>query len=161
MYSENLDACGFLWTEMQESLHFHIRMQYNPSWEITYLLFHGIFFQFKLNEWLWIAKQLKIALLTVTWRGWELCPKPLWRLPALAWHAVHIRQRGILLFTLLNILLSDTTEIWVCLQGSAMRWSPGCVNAADKARQKWQAWAGTKFTKPGDRLLAEPFTYHD
>ena len=23
------------------------------------------------------------------------------------------------------------------LQGSAKRWSPGCVNAAGKARQKW------------------------
>ena len=27
------------------------------------------------------------------------------------------------------------------------------MNAAGKARQKWP---GTKFTKPGDRLLAEP-----
>ena len=24
-----------------------------------------------------------------------------------------------------------------CVQGSAKRWSPGCVNAAGKLRQKW------------------------
>ena len=40
------------------------------------------------------------------------------------------------------------------VQGSAERWSPGCVKAAGKARQEWQAGAVTKFTKPGDRLLA-------
>ena len=34
----------------------------------------------------------------------------------------------------------------------------GCVNAAGKARQKWQATAEMKFTKPGARLLAEPCT---
>ena len=28
--------------------------------------------------------------------------------------------------------------------------------AAGKARQKWLARAGTKFTKPGDHLLAKP-----
>ena len=32
------------------------------------------------------------------------------------------------------------------------------MNAAGKARQKWQARAITKFTKPGNRLLAEPCT---
>ena len=32
---------------------------------------------------------------------------------------------------------------------------PGFVNASGKARQKWEATAGTKFTKPGVRLLAE------
>ena len=42
------------------------------------------------------------------------------------------------------------------IQGSAKRWAPGCVNAAGKARQKWQATAATKFTKPGDSLLAVP-----
>ena len=41
------------------------------------------------------------------------------------------------------------------IQGSAKRWTPGCVNAAGEARQKWQATAGTKVTKPGDRLSAE------
>ena len=41
------------------------------------------------------------------------------------------------------------------VQGSAERWSPGSVNAAGKATHKWTATAGTKFTKPGDRLLAE------
>ena len=40
------------------------------------------------------------------------------------------------------------------IQGSAKRWSPGCVNTAGKARQKWLARAETKFTKPGARLLA-------
>ena len=34
--------------------------------------------------------------------------------------------------------------------------SPGCVNAAGKARQKRKARAVTNFTKPGDRLLAKP-----
>ena len=43
----------------------------------------------------------------------------------------------------------------VATQGSAKRWTPGCVNAAGKARQKWQARAGTKFTKPGDGLSSE------
>ena len=42
------------------------------------------------------------------------------------------------------------------IQGSAKWWAPGCVNAAGKARQKWQARTGTKFTKPGARLLAVP-----
>ena len=42
------------------------------------------------------------------------------------------------------------------IQGSSKRWSPGCVNAAGNARQKWKATAGTKITKPGDRLSAEP-----
>ena len=36
------------------------------------------------------------------------------------------------------------------VQGKAKRWSPGCVNAADQARQK--------FTKPGVHLLAKPCT---
>ena len=36
--------------------------------------------------------------------------------------------------------------------------APGCVKAAGKARQEWQAGAVTKFTKPGDRLLAAPCT---
>ena len=47
-------------------------------------------------------------------------------------------------------------ELHLKVRGSAERWSPGCVNAAGRARQKWQATAGTNFTKPGDRLLAEP-----
>ena len=42
------------------------------------------------------------------------------------------------------------------VQGLAKRWSPGCVNAAGKARQKWEATAANKFTKPGHSLLAEP-----
>ena len=45
------------------------------------------------------------------------------------------------------------------MQGSAKRWAPGCVNAAGKARRKWQATAATIFTKLGDRFLAEPCTY--
>ena len=40
----------------------------------------------------------------------------------------------------------------------AKRKSPGCVNAAGKGRQKWYATAVTKYTKPGDHLLAEPFS---
>ena len=44
------------------------------------------------------------------------------------------------------------------IQGSAIRWSLGCMNAAGEARQKWQATAATKLTKPGDCLLAEPCT---
>ena len=43
----------------------------------------------------------------------------------------------------------------VRLQGSAKRCSPGYVNAAGKAGQKWQATAGTKFTKTEERLLAD------
>ena len=43
------------------------------------------------------------------------------------------------------------------LQGSAKRCSPGCMNAAGRARKKWQAKAGTKLTKPLDRHLAETF----
>ena len=35
------------------------------------------------------------------------------------------------------------------VQSSAKRWSPGCVNAAGKARQ-------TKFIKHGDCLIAKP-----
>ena len=59
--------------------------------------------------------------------------------------------------TAYNIALSaDKTGI---VQGSAKKWSPGCMNAAGKARQKWYAKAVTKFTKPGARLLAEPFTF--
>ena len=42
------------------------------------------------------------------------------------------------------------------IQGSVKRWSPGCLNAAGKARPKREARAVTNFTKPGDRLLAEP-----
>ena len=41
------------------------------------------------------------------------------------------------------------------VQGSAKRWSPGCVNAAGKARKKQKAKAVTNFTKPGDCLLTE------
>ena len=41
---------------------------------------------------------------------------------------------------------------------SAKRLWPGCMNAAGKLRQKWQATAGTKFTKPGWSLSAEPFS---
>ena len=44
------------------------------------------------------------------------------------------------------------------VQGSAKKQSPGCMNAACKARQKSWATAGTKCTKPGDRLLTEPCT---
>ena len=33
--------------------------------------------------------------------------------------------------------LADLGESFRQLQGSAKRWSPGCVNAAGKARQKW------------------------
>ena len=44
------------------------------------------------------------------------------------------------------------------VKGSAKRGSPGCVNAASKSREKWLATAAIKFTKPVDRLLAEPCT---
>ena len=44
------------------------------------------------------------------------------------------------------------------IQGWAKRWSPSCVNAASKARQKWEKRAAIKLTKPGDRLLAESCT---
>ena len=40
------------------------------------------------------------------------------------------------------------------VQSPAERWAPGCVNATGKAKQKWQATAAKKFTKPWDRLLA-------
>ena len=33
--------------------------------------------------------------------------------------------------------------------------APGCANAAGRGRQKWQAIAGTKFTKPGAPTLAD------
>ena len=33
---------------------------------------------------------------------------------------------------------------------------PGCKNVAGKFRQKSQAIAGTKFTKPGNGLIAKP-----
>ena len=46
-------------------------------------------------------------------------------------------------------------------KGSAKRWSPGCVNAACKVRQEWQVRAVTKFTKPGDCLLADPCIWTD
>ena len=42
----------------------------------------------------------------------------------------------------------------ITLQRPAKRWATGCVNAAAKARQKWKATAGTKFTKSWSRLLA-------
>ena len=42
------------------------------------------------------------------------------------------------------------------VQGSSIRRAPGCENAAGKLRQKWQATAGTKFTKPGACLILEP-----
>ena len=42
------------------------------------------------------------------------------------------------------------------LRGLANRLWPGCMNAAGKLRQKWDATEGTKFTKPGPSLLAEP-----
>ena len=43
--------------------------------------------------------------------------------------------------------------------GLTKKLSPGCMNAAGKAGPKWYAKAVTKFTKPGARLLAEPFTF--
>ena len=46
------------------------------------------------------------------------------------------------------------------LQGSAKRRASGCVNAAGMARQKWQASAATKFTKPGASHLAEPYNWY-
>ena len=42
------------------------------------------------------------------------------------------------------------------VQGSAKEWAPGYVNAADKLRQNCYATAGTKFTKPGQILIAKP-----
>ena len=44
----------------------------------------------------------------------------------------------------------STTLFWSMhsLQGLAKMWSPGCVNAAGKARQTWKATAATEFTKP-------------
>ena len=44
------------------------------------------------------------------------------------------------------------------VQSSAERWSPGCVNAAGKAWQKWWATEVTKFNKSCDLLLAWPCT---
>ena len=35
--------------------------------------------------------------------------------------------------------------------------APGYENAAGKLSQKWQATAGPKFTKPGARLILEPW----
>ena len=43
------------------------------------------------------------------------------------------------------------------VQGSAKRWSPGCVNDAVKARQKWKARALTRFTKPGNQCSLPSF----
>ena len=54
------------------------------------------------------------------------------------------------------VAASAQFAIKIYIQSSAERWLPGCVNAAGKARQKRYARAVTKFTKPGDRLLAEP-----
>ena len=34
-------------------------------------------------------------------------------------------------------------------------WFPGGVNAVGKTHQKWYATTATKFTKPGDHLLAK------
>ena len=45
--------------------------------------------------------------------------------------------------------------IIVALQSPAKKWSPGCVNAAGQARQKWYARAVTTFTKPASHLLAK------
>ena len=69
----------------------------------------------------------------------------------------------------LSQLVTIVTTFWNCqnwlsfhnrsklsLQGSAERPRPGCVNAAGKLRQEWQATALTKFTKPGRGLSAEP-----
>ena len=42
------------------------------------------------------------------------------------------------------------------VQGSAKRLPPDCDNAAGRLRQKWYALAGTRFTRHGARLLAEP-----
>ena len=61
----------------------------------------------------------------------------------------------------IDIAANTAPRITVCngkenIQDSAKRWSPGCVNAPGKARQNWYARARTIFTKPGDRLLAEP-----
>ena len=64
-------------------------------------------------------------------------------------------DRGFINFGLLARMLHDlhdvsvprpgkgttTIETYNDVQGSAKRWSPGCVNAAGKARQKWQARA--------------------
>ena len=41
------------------------------------------------------------------------------------------------------------------VQGSGERWTPGCVNATGKVRQKYTAIVGTKFNKPGTCLSAE------
>ena len=35
---------------------------------------------------------------------------------------------------------------------------PSCENAAGKLNQKWDATAGTKFTKPGNGLIVKPCT---
>ena len=51
---------------------------------------------------------------------------------------------------------ADTNMSDISTDLQAQRWSPDCVNAAGKARQKWEATAGTNFNKSGDRLLAEP-----
>ena len=42
------------------------------------------------------------------------------------------------------------------VQGTSKRPFPGCENASGKLRQKWEATAGTKFTKPGNDLLEVP-----
>ena len=41
------------------------------------------------------------------------------------------------------------------LHGSTIRPFRGCENAAGKLRQKWQATAGPKFTKPGNGLIVQ------
>ena len=38
----------------------------------------------------------------------------------------------------------------------AKKWAPGCENISGKLRQKWQATAGTKFTKPRVHFSAHP-----
>ena len=46
-------------------------------------------------------------------------------------------------------------------KGSAKFYAPGCVNAAGKLRQKWEATAGIKFTKSGWSLDLSRTVYFD
>ena len=60
---------------------------------------------------------------------------------------------------LLSGRVSEVHEVVTLpVQGLAKRRARGCVNAACKVRQKWQATAATKFTKPGRSLLAKSCT---
>ena len=54
---------------------------------------------------------------------------------------------------------TDAPFFPIAIQGSSIRWAPGCENAAGTLRQKQQATAGTKLTKPWNGLIGEPCTH--